>query len=82
MAMSVRFARGIGTRRIFQRTVYRPGELVQSDLWEPQGADPGRPRTAASWLGRGRRVFLVAAIAGALVLPRSFRTSSSGWRGI
>src|ERR1044071_6853606 len=24
-------------RRTFQRTVYRPGELVQCDLWEPRG---------------------------------------------
>ena len=29
-------------RRTFQRTMYRPGELVQCDLWEPRRADPGR----------------------------------------
>lgn len=23
-------------RRTFQRTIYRPGELVQCDLWEPK----------------------------------------------
>jgi hypothetical protein len=30
-------------RRTFQRTVYRPGELVQCDLWEPRerAARPG-----------------------------------------
>jgi transposase len=27
-------------RRTFQRTVYRPGELVQCDLWEPREAVP------------------------------------------
>jgi transposase len=27
-------------RRTFQRTVYRPGELVQCDLWEPREAAP------------------------------------------
>ena len=27
-------------RRTFQRTVYRPGELVQCDLWEPRGLIP------------------------------------------
>jgi transposase len=27
-------------RRTFQRTVYRPGELVQCDLWEPKAAVP------------------------------------------
>ncbi|MEO8965939.1 MAG: IS21 family transposase [Solirubrobacteraceae bacterium] len=27
-------------RRTFQRTVYRPGELVQCDLWEPRGQIP------------------------------------------
>ena len=26
-----------------QRTVYRPGEICQFDLWEPEGRDPGRP---------------------------------------
>src|SRR6266513_684459 len=27
-------------KRTFQRTVYRPGELVQCDLWEPREAVP------------------------------------------
>ena len=27
-------------RRTFQRTIYRPGELVQCDLWEPRGHIP------------------------------------------
>ena len=34
-------------RRTFQRTVYRPGELVQCDLWEPREPVPvghGQPR--------------------------------------
>jgi transposase len=36
--------------RTFQRTVYRPGEICQFDLWEPR-ADPRRvrPAGAGSW---------------------------------
>jgi hypothetical protein len=38
-------------RRTFRRTVYRPGELVQCDLWEPR--EPVRWGTgscaAAEW---------------------------------
>ena len=28
------------TRRTFQRTVYRPGEICQFDLWEPRSEVP------------------------------------------
>ena len=41
-------------RRTYQRTVYRPGELLQLDLWEPRERDPGRSRPDASRLGRDR----------------------------
>ena len=57
-------------RRTFQRTIYRPGELVQCDLWEPRGLIP---------VGHGqlRRGYVVTAelcwsrvIAGSLVFSK------------
>ncbi len=57
-------------RRTFQRTIYRPGELVQCDLWEPRELIP---------VGHGqlRRGYVVTAelcwsrvIAGALVFSK------------
>jgi transposase len=57
-------------RRTFQRTVYRPGELVQCDLWEPR-----EPVTVGH--GQTRRGWVVTAelcwsrvIAGALVFSK------------
>ena len=41
--------------RTFQRTVYRPGEVCQFDLWEPSRRGRGRASRAAPRLG-GRRV--------------------------
>jgi hypothetical protein len=38
-------------RRTFQRTVYRPGELVQCDLWEPREPIPvGHGQTRRGWV--------------------------------
>jgi hypothetical protein len=38
-------------RRTFQRTVYRPGELVQCDLWEPRAPVPvGHGQTRRGWV--------------------------------
>jgi Integrase core domain len=38
-------------RRTFQRTIYRPGELVQCDLWEPRGVIPvGHGQTRRAWV--------------------------------
>ena len=38
-------------RRTFQRTIYRPGELVQCDLWEPRGLIPvGRGEHRRGWV--------------------------------
>ena len=38
-------------RRTFQRTIYRPGELVQCDLWEPRGLIPvGHGQTRRAWV--------------------------------
>lgn len=56
--------------RTFQRTVYRPGELVQCDLWEPKGLIP-------VGYGQLRRGYVVTVevcwsrvIAGALVFSK------------
>ena len=46
--------------RTFQRTVYRPGEVCQFDLWEPRGGGPGRARPDAARLGRDRVLGLLA----------------------
>jgi hypothetical protein len=38
-------------RRTFQRTIYRPGELVQCDLWEPRGLIPvGHGQVRRGWV--------------------------------
>ncbi|MGO9822651.1 MAG: IS21 family transposase [Solirubrobacteraceae bacterium] len=57
-------------RRTFQRTIYRPGELVQCDLWEPSGWIPVGH-------GQSRRGYVVTVelcwsrvIAGALVFSK------------
>ncbi len=65
-------------RRTFQRTVYRPGELVQCDLWEPRGQIP---------VGHGqtRRGYVVTAelcwsrvIAGTLIFSKEAPDILSG----
>ena len=57
-------------KRTFQRTVYRPGELVQCDLWEPRAL-------VAVGRGQTRRGYVVTAelcwsrvIAGALIFSK------------
>jgi transposase len=47
-------------RRTFQRTIYRPGESVQCDLWEAQRAARGRARPDQARVGRDRGAVLVA----------------------
>jgi transposase len=38
-------------KRTFQRTIYRPGELVQCDLWEPRAPIPvGHGQTRRGWV--------------------------------
>ena len=38
-------------RRTFQRTIYRPGELVQCDLWEPKQPIPvGHGQLRRGWV--------------------------------
>ena len=71
--------------RTFQRTIYRPGELVQCDLWEPR-------ELVAVGHGQHRRGWVLTCevcwsrvIAGTLVLGRRRRISSGAlpgtWRG-
>jgi hypothetical protein len=65
-------------RRTYQRTVYRPGELLQLDLWEPGGEIPvGHGQTRRGWvvtaeLGWSR------AIAGALIFSKEWQDIAFG----
>ena len=64
--------------RTFQRTVYRPGEICQFDLWEPRGEVPvGHGQTRRAWvvvacLGYSR------AGAGALIFSKQ-NTGATCW---
>ena len=56
--------------RTFQRTVYRPGELVQCDLWEPARADRvGHGQRRRGWVVTAE-VCWSRAIAGALIFSK------------
>ena len=65
-------------RRTYQRTVYRPGELLQFDLWEPRGEIAvGHGQTRRAWvvtaeLGWSR------ALAGALVFSKEWQDLAFG----
>jgi hypothetical protein len=57
-------------KRTFQRTLYRPGELVQCDLWEPEGRIPvGHGQTRRGWVVTAE-VCWSRVIAGALVFSK------------
>jgi transposase len=57
-------------RRTFQRTVYRPGELVQCDLWEPREPVPvGHGQTRRGWVVTAQLCWS-RVIAGALVFSK------------
>src|SRR3954447_2994112 len=57
-------------RRTFQRTVYRPGELVQCDLWEPgQPVPVGHGQTRRGWVVTAELCWS-RVIAGALVFSK------------
>jgi transposase len=57
-------------RRTFQRTVYRPGELVQCDLWEPREAVPvGHGQTRRGWVVTAELCWS-RVLAGALVFSK------------
>ncbi len=57
-------------RRTFQRTLYRPGELVQCDLWEPREPIPvGYGQTRRGWVVTAE-VCWSRVLAGALVFSK------------
>jgi hypothetical protein len=57
-------------KRTFQRTVYRPGELVQCDLWEPRNPVPvGHGQTRRGWVVTAELCWS-RVIAGALVFSK------------
>jgi hypothetical protein len=57
-------------RRTFQRTIYRPGELVQCDLWEPRAPVPvGHGQTRRGWVVTAELCWS-RVIAGALVFSK------------
>jgi hypothetical protein len=57
-------------RRTFQRTVYRPGELVQCDLWEPRQPVPvGHGQTRRGWVVTAELCWS-RVIAGALIFSK------------
>ena len=57
-------------RRTYQRTVYRPGEICQFDLWEPKGEIPvGHGQTRRAWVVTCALGFSRAG-AGALIFAR------------
>jgi transposase len=57
-------------RRTFQRTIYRPGELVQCDLWEPRAPIPvGHGQTRRGWVVTAELCWS-RVLAGALVFSK------------
>jgi transposase len=57
-------------KRTFQRTVYRPGELVQCDLWEPREAVPvGHGQTRRGWVVTAELCWS-RVVAGALIFSK------------
>jgi hypothetical protein len=57
-------------RRTFQRTVYRSGELVQCDLWEPRALVPvGHGQTRRGWVVTAELCWS-RVIAGALIFSK------------
>jgi transposase len=57
-------------RRTFQRTIYRPAELVQCDLWEPREPVPvGHGQTRRGWVVTAQLCWS-RVIAGALIFSK------------
>ena len=57
-------------RRTFQRTIYRPAELVQCDLWEPRDLIPvGHGQTRRGWVVSAQLCWS-RVIAGALIFSK------------
>lgn len=65
-------------RRTYQRTIYRPGELCQFDLWEPRDAIPvGHGQTRRGYVVTAELGFS-RALAGALVFSKQFEDIAFG----
>ena len=69
-------------QRTHRRTVYRPGEICQWDLWEPSSAVPVGH-------GQSRRAWVVVACLGysragaaALIFSKEARTCCGGWAAV
>jgi transposase len=57
-------------KRTFQRTIYRPGELVQCDLWEPREPIPvGHGQTRRGWVVTAELCWS-RVVAGALIFSK------------
>jgi transposase len=57
-------------KRTFQRTIYRPGELLQCDLWEPRDPVPvGHGQTRRGWVVTAELCWS-RVIAGALIFSK------------
>jgi hypothetical protein len=57
-------------KRTFQRTIYRPGELVQCDLWEPREPVPvGHGQTRRGWVVTAELCWS-RVVAGALIFSK------------
>ena len=68
-------------RRTFQRTLYRPGELVQCDLWEPREPIPvGHGQLRRGWVVTAE-VCWSRVIAGARVFSKQAPDILWGWVG-
>jgi transposase len=65
-------------RRTYQRTIYRPGELLQFDLWEPRAEIPvGHGQTRRGYVVTAELGFS-RAFAGALVFSKEFSDIAFG----
>ena len=65
-------------RRTYQRTIYRPGELLQFDLWEPRAEIPvGHGQTRRGYVVTAELGFS-RALAGALVFSKEFADIAYG----
>src|SRR4051795_9316730 len=59
-------------RRTYQRTIYRPGELCQFDLWEPREAVPvGHGQLRRAWVLTAELCWS-RALAGALIFSKEW----------
>jgi hypothetical protein len=72
-------------RRTYQRTIYRPGELCQFDLWEPREAVPvGHGQLRRAWVLTAELCWS-RALAGALIFskeaPDLVWGMAAAWRG-